>query len=71
MIREAAKELAPVAPPVGISAGYFLGISLPQWAVILTILYTTLQILRLMPKIIGCVQCFRKAGTCDRSCKSI
>lgn len=41
---ETAKEVAKAVPPVGVTGTLFLGLPLSEWLVILTIIYTVLQI---------------------------
>lgn len=65
-VTDTAKE---VAPPLIISATSFLGVAFSTWVYILTGLYTAVQILRLVPKIIGCGICFCKHKTCTLQCK--
>ena len=38
------------APPVGVAGASFLGYTLPEWAAILTIVYTGLLIIRMVFK---------------------
>jgi disulfide bond formation protein DsbB len=40
------KELALSSPPVGVAGASILGYSLPEWAAIVTIIYTIFLILR-------------------------
>lgn len=65
----ATKELAQAAPPIIVTTTSFLGIALQEWVYVLTGIYTLFQIIRLLPKMYGCVVCFYKYGTCKRTCK--
>lgn len=56
-------------PPITVTAASFMGLPLQQWVYLLTAVYTIFQILRLFPKMYGCVACFVKNGTCKRTCK--
>lgn len=67
--RDSVKEVAQVVPPVSVTATSLAGISLEQWVYILTALYTVIQIMRLFPKVYGCVVCFKREWTCKRTCK--
>ena len=72
MIREstsAAKELAQCTPPAVVTAFSIFGYSMQQWVYALTAIYTLFQIVRLLPKMYGCVLCFTKNWTCPRTCK--
>jgi len=59
-----------VLPPVLITSASFMGIGFQNWVYILTAIYTAVQLLRLLPKIIGCGNCFYKHGTCTLQCKN-
>lgn len=41
-------EIAISTPPVAVAGASFLGYSLPEWAAIVTILYTLLLVVRLL-----------------------
>jgi len=56
-------------PPVAVSAFSFLGLALQEWVYVATIIYTGIQILRLMPKVFGCIHCLYVHGTCPHTCK--
>lgn len=58
-----------VAPPLIITSASFAGVSFQNWVYILTAVYTLVQILRTVPKIIGCSKCFYTHRTCDMKCK--
>ena len=62
-------EAYKVAFPITVTAGSFMGLPFQQWVYILTALYTLFQIIRLLPKMYGCVRCFMRNRTCNRSCK--
>lgn len=42
-------EVAKAAPPLLVSASTFLGFTLQEWVYIVTIIYTVLQVLRMIP----------------------
>ena len=62
-------EVVKVAPPMAVTAVSFMGLPFQQWVYILTALYTIFQIIRLLPKMYGCVRCFMRTRTCNRSCR--
>lgn len=62
-------EILKVTPPVLITTSTFMGIVWQEWVFILTAIYTLVQILRLVPKSIACIKCFKRNWTCDKSCK--
>lgn len=61
--------VARTAPPLAVSGAPFLGVTIPEWVGILTIIYTTFQILRLLPKMYSCALCFSRAWKCKKECK--
>lgn len=61
--------LKEISPPVAVTSAAFMGVSFQNWVYILTAAYTLVQLLRLLPKIIGCGNCFYKHGTCTLTCK--
>lgn len=63
------KEITSTAPPLTITVYSFMGLPIQQWVYVLTALYTLFQVVRLLPKMYGCVICFYKYGTCKRTCK--
>lgn len=72
MIQEtysASKAVVHTAPPIAISVTSFMGLPVSTWVYVLTAIYTLFQIIRLLPKMYGCVICFYKYGTCKRTCK--
>ena len=72
MIREstsAVKEIAQSLPPTAVTVFTIFGVTMQQWVYVLTAVYTLFQIIRLFPKMYGCVQCFSKKWTCPRTCK--
>ena len=64
---DAGKE---ISPPILITAASFLGLGFQSWVYILTAIYTLVQIFRLVPKVIGCGQCFYRNGTCRLDCRA-
>lgn len=68
---ETLKEAAQTAPPVTVVTMNYCGIALSDWVLIATLVYTTVQLLRLIPKIIACIRCFYKSGNCNRNCKLV
>lgn len=42
-------EVAKAAPPLLVSASTFLGFTLQEWVYIVTIVYTVLQVIRMIP----------------------
>ena len=61
--------VARTAPPLAVSATTVLGFTVPEWVGLLTIIYTTFQILRLLPKMYSCALCFSRAWKCKKECK--
>ena len=60
---------ARTVPPIAVSAVTFCGLALQQWVYVVTIVYTIIQIVRVLPKMYGCGLCFYRNRTCNRSCK--
>lgn len=53
MLKKAGNELAQTAPPVGVTiGGLIFGLSLQDWVYVLTIVYTLLQIVRVIPRLL-------------------
>lgn len=65
----AAKAIAEAAPPITVTACSFMGLPMQDWVYVLTAAYTLVQLIRLLPKILGCTKCFCKHWTCPRNCK--
>lgn len=63
------ETVARAAPPVAVSTFSFLGFSLQEWVYVLTILYTGIQILRMLPKAVRCFRCFCRNLTCTGECQ--
>lgn len=66
---DAVKEIAPVAPPALVTTASFMGVGFQEWVYILTALYAAVQLLRAVPKIIGCGRCFYLNRTCKLTCR--
>lgn len=49
-MKQIAKEMAPVAPPVAVSGMTLFGYPLPELALVLTILYTAVMLIVATPK---------------------
>lgn len=65
-VADAAKE---ISPPALITTASFMGVSFQDWVYILTAIYAAVQLLRTMPKIIGCGRCFWINKTCQLTCR--
>lgn len=68
-VKEAGKAALQGAPPISVTISSIAGLTLQQWVYVVTIIYTLIQILRLCPKVVGCIVCFWRHGTCDLNCK--
>ena len=51
-IKETVAEAIKAAPPVGVTGATLMGLPLSDWAIILTIVYTLLQIFLLVRKMV-------------------
>lgn len=51
-----ARDLMPAAPPVGVAGMTYMGIPLSEWVLILTLVYTGVQIVIVLPKAIAVVR---------------
>lgn len=54
------RDLLPTAPPVGVAGMTYMGIPLAEWLLILTIVYTVVQIIIALPKMIAVVRSWFK-----------
>lgn len=50
------RDLLPTAPPVGVAGMTWMGVPLADWVLILTLVYTCVQILIVLPKAIAVVR---------------
>lgn len=63
---EAARDLA---PPTIVTVATFMGVGLQDWVLYLTIAYAGIRLLMLLPRILGCMHCFKVHKCCNLSCK--
>lgn len=61
-----AVEVAAAAPVAAFGGGTFLGLDLPDWVLVATLIYTTIQILLLLPRLLDQARRVRKAQSCGR-----
>ena len=62
------RETIQTIPPVAVTTLSWCGVAIQDWVLVATLLYTLIQILRVIPKIYGCAVCFSRNLSCDRSC---
>ena len=61
-----AVEVAAAAPVAAVGGGTFLGLDLPDWVLVATLIYTIIQILLLLPHLLDQARRVRKARSCGR-----
>lgn len=61
---QAGEVVRSTVPPVAVSGLSLLGVTLNEWVYVITIVYTLMQIIRVLPKTIKCGRCFLHNGQC-------
>jgi len=61
-----AVEVAAAAPVAAVGGGTFLGLDLPDWVLVATLIYTIIQIILLLPRLLDHARRVRKARSCGR-----
>jgi hypothetical protein len=69
MLSDHAGDALKVTPPAVVTITSWIGMPLQEWVYVITLIYTSLLLIRAIPKTCVCVSCFVRHKSCDRKCK--
>lgn len=69
MKKHATEALLDVTPPGTVVVATLFGMRLEDWVLYLTLAYTAVRLLLLLPKFVACFRCLVVHRTCTNQCK--